>query len=82
MGDEERHPYAVEDAVEMDVLRKAHKSVDILAAPHPAHVLPVVRYRKIPFAFAAALLHLTPVVIRPHTTPQAKRGSNATARGQ
>ena len=59
MGDEERHPYAVEDAVEMDVLRKAHKSVDILAAPHPAHVLPVVRYRKIPFAFAAALLYLT-----------------------
>ena len=67
MGDEERHPYAVENAVEMDVLRDAHKSVDILAPPHPAHMLPVVRYRKIAFAFAAALLYLPPVVIgAPH----------------
>ena len=63
VGDQERDGDLVDDAVEVDPLGVLDELVDVVAAPHPEHVLPVVRHRVLALALEALLLHLAPVVV-------------------
>ena len=73
VGDEERHPDALDHTVQMHLLGDAHEVVDVLGTPHPADVLPVVRHGEVALFFQALLLHVAPVVIRApgHATDEA-----------
>src|SRR5450830_82017 len=63
MRDQEGHADLLDHAIQMDVFGDTHEVVDILCAPDPAHVLPVMRYRKIALFFQAAFLYIAPVMV-------------------
>ena len=64
VGDQERHGDLLDDAVEVDVVGEVDEVVEVgRRAPHPEHVLPVVRDRALALALEAAALHGAPVVV-------------------
>ena len=80
---EERHPDAIENAVEMHRLDDPHEVVDVLRAPHPADVGPVMRHGQVAFARAPLVLHGAPVVVRaPHDATRKPRLERHRARAE
>src|ERR1700722_17310607 len=61
--DEERHGDLLHHPVQVDLVGELDELLQVVVAPHPQHVLPVVRHRPLALALQAAPLHRAPVVV-------------------
>src|SRR5271170_7012638 len=61
--DQERHLDAIQHTVEMDVLGDLHELGNVLTAPNPTDVIPIVRHREVALALQPLHLHIAPIMV-------------------